>query len=814
MCGIIAVVRRPGAGAPAAAAEVARARSTPAPAVAGRAPAPTWRRRSTAAAGRVEAVDRLLRGIAGRARAARRDRDLRRRASTPRVDALDDRDRRDRGATSTTPASPARRRSRRVNAALVRLKDARLGRRSATGCARRARSPTSPGPIAGRPAIEAFTSVQLALSALDRLEVRGRDSAGLHAARARPRPRPRRRRPSRALLADRARRPAVRVAGRCARPRATSASSTRRRPRSASWATTPRRCAPPSAATTLLRRALAADGAEALVLGHTRWASVGIISAGQRPPAQLARRSAGDDGPYVTAALNGDVDNFADLKATDGLRIAGRDHHRRQGDPHARVAPARRRRRRSVEAFRRTVAALRRARSPSPPAPRPRPTGCCSRCGAAARRSTSASPRTPTSWPASPTALVEETATYLRMDGETPADPEQPDRQPGPDRRARRRPAPARSRASAASPTTARELPVARRRARSTPRSPPATSTAATTRTSCSRRSREAPASFRKTLRGKLVERDGGCSASRSAPETLPDDAARPAARRRASTGSSVIGQGTAAVAGQSLAARARAALAPARRLRVEAAAGHRAVGLRPARRHERHAGRRHQPVAAPPPTPTAPSTSSAARGARGDRHRQPAQQRPHRQVRRRALHVRRARRGDERRVDQGVLRADRGRLPARARASPTSVGAPATRRRPRRCSPALRDAARRDGRSRSTAGRRSPSAAQRLAPSARYWAVVGNGANRIAADEVRIKLSELCYKSIACDATEDKKHIDLSSEPLILVCAAGLDGLERRRRGQGGRDLPGPQGGADRDRHRGRGALRRRARR
>jgi glucosamine--fructose-6-phosphate aminotransferase (isomerizing) len=54
---------------------------------------------------------------------------------------------------------------------------------------------------------------------------------------------------------------------------------------------------------------------------------------------------------------------------------------------------------------------------------------------------------------------------------------------------------------------------------------------------------------------------------------------------------------------------------------------------------------------------------------------------------------------------------------------------------------------------------------------------VVGNGPNRIAAAEVRIKLSELCYKSIACDVTEDKKHIDLSSEPLILVCAAGLEG-------------------------------------
>ena len=62
-------------------------------------------------------------------------------------------------------------------------------------------------------------------------------------------------------------------------------------------------------------------------------------------------------------------------------------------------------------------------------------------------------------------------------------------------------------------------------------------------------------------------------------------------------------------------------------------------------------------------------------------------------------------------------------------------------------------------------------------AVSRRYWAVVGNGPNRIAAAEVRIKASELCYKSIACDATEDKKHIDLSAEPLIIVCAAGLAG-------------------------------------
>jgi len=62
-------------------------------------------------------------------------------------------------------------------------------------------------------------------------------------------------------------------------------------------------------------------------------------------------------------------------------------------------------------------------------------------------------------------------------------------------------------------------------------------------------------------------------------------------------------------------------------------------------------------------------------------------------------------------------------------------------------------------------------------APRSCHWAVVGSGDNHIAAAEVRIKLSELCYRAVAVDVTEDKKHIDLSSEPIVLVCAAGLDG-------------------------------------
>ena len=64
---------------------------------------------------------------------------------------------------------------------------------------------------------------------------------------------------------------------------------------------------------------------------------------------------------------------------------------------------------------------------------------------------------------------------------------------------------------------------------------------------------------------------------------------------------------------------------------------------------------------------------------------------------------------------------------------------------------------------------------ARQYAPRSRYWAVVGNGPNHIAAEEIRIKLSELCYKSIPCDFTEDKKHIDLSTEPLTLVVTNDL---------------------------------------
>lgn len=70
---------------------------------------------------------------------------------------------------------------------------------------------------------------------------------------------------------------------------------------------------------------------------------------------------------------------------------------------------------------------------------------------------------------------------------------------------------------------------------------------------------------------------------------------------------------------------------------------------------------------------------------------------------------------------------------------------------------------------------------AREYAPTRRDWAVVGSGVTRAAADEIRIKLAELCYKSIATDQIEDKKHIDLSSEPLTLILTAGLSQIALR---------------------------------
>ena len=68
----------------------------------------------------------------------------------------------------------------------------------------------------------------------------------------------------------------------------------------------------------LLELALSSPDVEGVVLGHTRWASIGIISEPNAHP-QCSDEIGRVGGALSTAVLNGDVDNFADLTVADGL---------------------------------------------------------------------------------------------------------------------------------------------------------------------------------------------------------------------------------------------------------------------------------------------------------------------------------------------------------------------------------------------------------------------------------------------------------------------------------------------------------------
>ena len=193
-----------------------------------------------------------------------------------------------------------------------------------------------------------------------------------------------------------------------------------------------------------------------------------------------------------------------------------------------------------------------------------------------------------------PYGVVEETSHYLRMDGETPADPDNPTASRGQIIELRRRGRRHRRRASTAGPTTApscpstaAELATAEITTRDIDRGDvPALPAQGDHRRRRRRSARPCGASWSS---GRPTGR--WCSATTRCPPAV--------ARRPAPDGIDrvlVIGQGTAAVAGQSL------ALAPRPTAGRHAGpgrgpAGHRAVGLPAAGRHVRHAGRRHQPV-------------------------------------------------------------------------------------------------------------------------------------------------------------------------------------------------------------------------
>jgi glucosamine--fructose-6-phosphate aminotransferase (isomerizing) len=648
-----------------------------------------------------------------------------------------------------------------VNAALVRARDAvwAVGR-DRLRTAREVASLAGADPSAA--ALEAFHSVQIALSAIDRLEVRGRDSAGLH------------------LLVRRhgldLAEPAIArlVDARAADPlfgsgsvRAIGDELAFVYKAAAEIGELGDNTAVLRAAIrddSLLHLALAGDDAEVMVLGHTRWASVGIISEANAHPLNQEELD-GDDRPYVVGALNGDVDNYADLKALEGLQVPA------EITTDAKVIPALVARRIEGgapvdDAFRTTVSELagsmgiaaQTAAAPDRLLLSLRGSGQALYVGLVEDAYVVAS---------EPYGLVEETSTYLRMDGETPADPD--------------RAAATRGQVMVLDAAHAGTLAGIQRVAfDGTPlpvRDEELQHAEITTRDIdrgdfphfLLKEISESPASFRKTLRGKVVERDGLLTVALG-PETLSDGLR---ARLRDGTIKRVvvIGQGTAAIAGQSLAA-VLASLADDH-LRAEAVVATEFSGF------QLRDDMSDTLVVAISQSGTTTDTNRTSDLARS----------------RGASVVAIVNRRNSDLVDKadGVLYTSDGRdvemavpstkafyaqiaagyLLAIAIADEVGVPDPAVVHQLLDALRALPDAMTR-------ALDLQPaiaSIAQRHAVSRRYWAVVGNGRNRIAAAEVRVKASELCYKSISFDATEDKKHIDLSAEPLILVCAAGLQG-------------------------------------
>ncbi len=621
--------------------------------------------------------------------------------------------------------------------------------------------------------LTAYLAIQEALSAIDRLEVRGRDSAGLH------------------VLVHgheldlRAPGLAALVAERDADPLFGSG-SLRQLEGSLSFVykaaaeigelgDNVKALRAAIVGDELLRRAVAAPDAEVNVLGHTRWASVGIISGPNAHP--LNSEEVGlVDGPYVAAALNGDVDNFADLKASHGLRI------RPEITTDAKVIPtltsrALRDGAAPEEAFRRSVAQMEGSvaigAQLADHADRLlfalRGSGQALYLGLGEDLYVVAS---------EPYGLVEVADRYLRLDGETPSDPANPTGSRGQLLGLRASGAGTLEGVTRCS-YDGTELPVGPEELVA-----PQITTRDIDRGAFPhfllKEISESPSSFRKTLRGKLLERDGELRVALG-PETLPD-----AIRSSLGDGTirrvTVVGQGTAAVAGQAVAMALEAALAVdggGSRLQTECLPATELSGFK------LRSDMSDTLVVAISQSGTTTDTNRTvdlvrARGAR-------------------VVSIVNRRNSDLTDRSDGVLYTSDGRDVEMSVASTKAFysqiaagfllafaiaevaaggdGLPARAQEARRdVLQALRDL---PAKMEQVLGTRPEigDAARQFAPQRRYWALVGNGPNRIAAAEVRIKLSELCYKSIACDTTEDKKHIDLSSEPMILVCAAGLSG-------------------------------------
>ena len=649
-----------------------------------------------------------------------------------------------------------------ANAALVRVRDAlwsvtrdRLGTHVGVASLR------SAAPAPSDAGLAVLLSTQQALSAIDRLEVRGRDSAGLQL-----------------TLWDHGLDPAdPAVVARTADPLHRTGSVRVLDGGGLAFVvkvaaeigelgdnTAALRGA--LAADGLLARALAAPAVEGSLLGHTRWASVGLISEPNAHPLDSTRAD-GDPSGVVTAVQNGDVDNHVDLVVAEALSVAPEittdakvvptlcAAHLAAGHDHR-------------EAFRRTVSVIEGSLAigavvgdaPGRLLLALRGSGQGLYVGLAEDAFVVAS---------EPYGVVEMTGRYLRMEGETPADPADP--------------AASRGQIVELEAALAGTVEGIRRRSydgRDLPVGGDDLTGAEITTRDIDRGDHphfllkeigESPASVRSTLRGRLAGDAAGGFEVRlgvaSLGEGLRADLASGAIRRVL-----VIGQGTAAVA----------AMAVARSLADELAGSGIEVDALPA---TELSGFGLSPdmadvmVVAISQSGTTTDTNRTvdlvrSRGAR-------------------VVAIVNRRNSDLVDRSDGVLYTSDGRDVEMSVASTKAFYAQAVAGV--LLAVAVADAAGLPGspeRSEVLAGLQGlPDAmddvlamrdriaeiAERHAPARRYWAVVGSGPNLTAAREIRIKLSELCYKSIAADATEDKKHIDLSAEPMILVCATGLVG-------------------------------------
>ena len=498
-----------------------------------------------------------------------------------------------------------------------------------TGCARRAPSATSPGATPGRAAIAAMASVQVALSALDRLEVRGRDSAGLHLHGVGPRPRPRRARDATRSWSSGTTRCSARV--RCASTDGDLSFVYKAAAEIGELGDNTRVLRAAVASDELLRLALASPSARRRPCSRTPdGPASGIISEPNAHPLNSERGRRRRPTPYVAAALNGDVDNHADLKAAEGLRIPV------EVTTDAKVIPMLVSRPESARASSRVTRSGARSsrasrdRSPSLQGSPSRPAPCCSPCAAAARRSTSGLAEDAFVVASEPYGLVEETARVPAPRRRDAVRSREPQRQSRPGVRARRRPR----------RLARRHHPAVVRRHRAA-RDPSTTSKSPQITTRDIDRGDyphfllkeivEAPGSWRKTLRGRIGETADGLLVASLGPDTIPTavaDRLRSGAIERVI----VIGQGTAAVAGQSLALML-SSLTDGLDLRVDAtpATELSGFGMRPDMSDslivaisQSGSTTRHEPHRRP----------RAFAGRVGDRHRQPSPQRPHREGR------------------------------------------------------------------------------------------------------------------------------------------------------------------------------------